>query len=185
MDIDGDGVITNKDEKAMGGTVNPEIVYGFGATARYKNIDFNIFFQGNGQTYRFIGGVVSNFLPGASQGSMGNILTNYNDRWTQENPKQDAFYPRLSYGTNANNSQNSTWWLRNMSMLRMKDIEIGYTFPKHWINSVGLANIRLYAKGSNLFTFSSFDLWDPELDTANGAKYPIMKSFSFGLDINF
>ena len=82
---------------------------------------------------------------------MGNILTNYNDRWTQENPKQDAFYPRLSYGTNANNSQNSTWWLHNMSMLRMKDIEIGYTFPKHWINSVGLANIRLYAKGSNLF----------------------------------
>ena len=185
VDIDGDGSITNKDEVAMGGTVNPEIVYGFGATARYKQVDFNVFFQGNGKTHRFIGGVASNFLPGSSQGAMGNVLTNYNDRWTPENPSEDVFYPRLSYGANTNNSQNSTWWLRNMSMLRMKDIEVGYTLPKRWMSRIGLVNIRLYAKGSNLLTFSAFDLWDPELDTQNGAKYPIMKSVSFGIDVNF
>ena len=79
---------------------NPEIVYGFGATARYKQVDFNVFFQGNGKTHRFIGGVASNFLPGSSQGAMGNVLTNYNDRWTPENPSEDVFYPRLSYGAN-------------------------------------------------------------------------------------
>ena len=185
VDIDGDGSITNKDEVAMGGTVNPEIVYGFGATARYKQVDFNVFFQGNGKTYRFIGGVASSFLPGSSQGTLGNIMTNYNDRWTAENPSEDVFYPRLSYGANTNNSQNSTWWLRNMSMLRMKDIEVGYTLPKRWMSRIGLENIRLYAKGSNLLTFSAFDLWDPELDTQNGAKYPIMKSVSFGIDVNF
>ena len=185
VDIDGDGSITNKDEVAMGGTVNPEIVYGFGATARYKQVDFNVFFQGNGKTHRFIGGVVSNFLPGSSQGTLGNVMTNYNDRWTPENPSEDVFYPRLSYGVNTNNSQNSTWWLRNMSMLRMKDIEVGYTLPKRWMSRIGLENIRLYAKGSNLLTFSAFDLWDPELDTQNGAKYPIMKSVSFGIDVNF
>ena len=185
VDIDGDGSITNKDEVAMGGTVNPEIVYGFGATARYKQEDFNVFCQGNGTTHRFIGGVASNFLPGSSQGAMGNVLTNYNDRWTPENPSEDVFYPRLSYGANTNNSQNSTWWLRNMSMLRMKDIEVGYTLPKRWMSRIGLENIRLYAKGSNLLTFSAFDLWDPELDTQNGAKYPIMKSVSFGIDVNF
>ena len=185
VDIDGDGSITNKDEVAMGGTVNPEIVYGFGATARYKQVDFNVFFQGNGKTHRFIGGVASNFLPGSSQGAMGNVLTNYNDRWTPENPSEDVFYPRLSYGANTNNSQNSTWWLRNMSLLRMKDIEVGYTLPKRWMSRIGLENIRLYAKGSNLLTFSAFDLWDPELDTQNGAKYPIMKSVSFGIDVNF
>ncbi|MFQ9020886.1 MAG: SusC/RagA family TonB-linked outer membrane protein [Parabacteroides merdae] len=172
VDIDGDGSITNKDEVAMGGTVNPEIVYGFGATARYKQVDFNVFFQGNGKTHRFIGGVASNFLPGSSQGAMGNVLTNYNDRWTPENPSEDVFYPRLSYGANTNNSQNSTWWLRNMSMLRMKDIEVGYTLPKRWMSRIGLENIRLYAKGSNLLTFSAFDLWDPELDTQNGAEIP-------------
>lgn len=184
-DINGDGVINPMDETAMGGTVNPEIVYGFGATVRYKNVDLNVFFQGNGKTYRFIGGVSNNFLPGSSMGAMGNIFTNYNDRWTEDNPSQDVFYPRLSWGTNSNNSQNSTWWLRNMSMLRMKDIEIGYTLPKQWTNAIGISNIRLYAKGSNLLTFSKFDLWDPELNTNNGAMYPIMKSFSLGFDVNF
>ena len=52
----------------MGGTVNPEIVYGFGANARYKNFDFNIFFQGNGRTYRFIGGVAWKFPTGSFTG---------------------------------------------------------------------------------------------------------------------
>ncbi len=185
VDVNGDGVINSMDETALGGTVDPEIVYGFGASGRYKNVDINVFFQGNGRTYRFIGGVASYFLPGASMGAMGNIFSNYTDRWTEENPSQDVFYPRLSYGENSNNNQNSTWWLRNMSMLRVKDIEIGYTFPKRWVNRIGLSNIRLYAKGSNLFTFSGFDLWDPELDTQNGAKYPVMKSFSVGFDVNF
>lgn len=184
-DVDGDGFITTKDEVAMGGTVNPEIVYGFGANARYKNFDLNIFFQGNGRTYRFVGGVAGNFLPGSSQGVMGNILTNYNDRWTPEDPNQNVFYPRLSYGPNTNNSQNSTWWYHNMSMLRMKDVEIGYNIPKTWVNRAGLSNIRIYVKGSNLLTFSKFDLWDPELDTQTGAKYPIMKSVSVGFDVNF
>ncbi len=184
-DINGDGVINPMDETAMGGTVNPEIVYGFGASVRCKNVDLNVFFQGNGKTYRFIGGVSNNFLPGSSMGAMGNIFTNYNDRWTEDNPSQDVFYPRLSWGTNSNNRQNSTWWLRNMSMLRMKDIEIGYTLPKQWTNAIGISNIRLYAKGSNLLTFSKFDLWDPELNTNNGAMYPIMKSFSLGFDVNF
>lgn len=184
-DVDGDGSVTTLDQKAMGGTYNPEIIYGFGATARYKNVDFNIFFQGNGRTYKFIGGSATNFLPGSSQGTIGNIFTNYTDRWTKENPSQDVFYPRLSYGLNTNNNQVSTWWLRNMSMLRMKDVEVGYTFPKQWANHLGLANIRLYAKGSNLLTFSGFDLWDPELDTDNGSKYPLMKSYSVGLDVNF
>lgn len=183
IDINDDGAITTLDKQAIGGTYDPQIVYGFGGNVRYKNVDFNVFFQGNGKTYRFIGG--NNFLPGSSMGAMGNIFSNYNDRWTPENPRQDGFYPRLSYGANENNSQESTWWLRNMSMLRMKDVEVGYTFPRQWISSIGLSKIRLYVKGANLLTFSKFDLWDPEINTSNGSKYPIMKSFSFGLDINF
>jgi TonB-linked SusC/RagA family outer membrane protein len=183
VDVDGDGAITTMDKTAIGGTYNPKIVYGFGTNISYKQVDFNIFFQGNAKTYRFIGG--SYFLPGSTMGTMGNILTNYNDRWTVDNPSQDVFYPRLTYGANDNNSQNSTWWLRNMSMLRLKDVEVGYTFPKHITSKIGLKNLRLYLKGANILTFSKFKLWDPEVDTSNGASYPIMKSYSFGLDINF
>ena len=180
LDIDGDGEVTDKDVKPIGGTYDPLIVYGFGANAAYKGFDLNVFFQGNGKTYRFIGG--QNFLPGSG---LGNILTNYNDRWTVDNPSQDVFYPRLSDGPNNNNSQNSTWWLRNMSLLRMKDVELGYTLPKRLITNIGLSSLRVYLKGTNLLTFSGFKLWDPEVDTSNGAAYPIMKSFAFGLDINF
>lgn len=183
VDIDGDGVITTLDKKAVGGTKDPQLIYGFGANIVYKRVDFNFFFQGNGLTYRFIGG--NYFIPGSSMGAMGNILTNYTDRWTEENPNQKVFYPRLSYGQNQNNQQESTWWLRNMSMMRMKDIELGYTFPKSWTSKIGLSTVRLYAKGNNLLTFSKFNLWDPELDTGNGSKYPIMKSVSFGFDVNF
>jgi hypothetical protein len=67
----------------------------------------------------------------------------------------------------------------------MRDIEVGYSLPKLWVNKIGLSNVRFYLKGSNLLNFSKFKLWDPELDTNNGARYPIMKSVSFGLDVNF
>lgn len=183
VDIDGDGSITPKDQTAIGGTYDPQLVYGFGANASYKNFDLSMFFQGNGKTWRFIGG--SYFIPGSTMGTMGNILDNYNNRWTLENPNQNVFYPRLSYGPNENNSQNSTWWLRNMSMLRLKDIELGYRFPQQLTNQIGIKNLRIYLKCANLLTISNFRLWDPEVDTPNGAKYPVMKSVSFGLDVNF
>ena len=184
-DVNGDGVVNSLDEVSMGGTVNPEIVYGFGGNLRWKNLDFSFFFQGNGRTHRFIGGPAANFLPGASQGAMGNILSNYNDRWTEDNPSQDVFYPRLSWGPNSNNSQNSSWWYKDMSMLRLKDVEIGYSLPHRWMDKIRLESIRIYLKGSNLARFSSFKLWDPELDTQTGAKYPLMRSVSIGFDINF
>lgn len=183
IDIDGDGSITDMDVVPLGGTVDPQIVYGFGGNLSYKNVDINVFFQGNGKTWRFIGG--DGFLPGSSMGAMYNIFDNYQDRWTPENPSQDVFYPRLTYGQNVNNSKESTWWLRNMSMLRVKDIEVGYRFPNEWMSKIGVKSLRLYLKGSNLLTFSGFKMWDPELGTGNGMKYPIMKSVSFGLDVNF
>ena len=183
VDIDKDGSITDMDEVPLGGTTDPQLVYGFGTNLSYKNVDFNIFFQGNGNTWRFIGG--EGFLPGSSMGAMFNIYDNYQDRWTPDNQSQDVFYPRLTYGRNDNNLKNSTWWLRNMSMLRVKDIEVGYRLPKAWITKAGVKSLRLYLKGSNLLTFSGFKMWDPELDTGNGMRYPIMKSLSVGVDVNF
>lgn len=184
-DVNEDGVVSTLDQTAIGGTYNPQIVYGFGASVRYKNLDFNVFLQGNAMTYAFKGGNSSMFTPGETMGAMGNILTNYQDRWTVENPSQDVYYPRLTWGKSENNVRNSTWWLEDLSFLRVKDIEIGYTFPKKWVRQIGISNIRMYAKGSNLFTFSKFKLWDPEVDTSVGTKYPIMKSLSVGFDINF
>lgn len=184
-DVNNDGVIDTNDNTAIGGTFDPEIVYGFGLNIKYKSLDFGFLFQGNGRTYRIIGSGSSYFIPGSGNGALGNIFDNVDSRWTPENPRQDAFYPRLQMGFNANNSQESTWWLRNMSMLRMRNIELGYTLPRHIANSVYLNNARFFVRGNNLLTFSGFKLWDPEIDTSTGAKYPMMKTFSFGFEINF
>lgn len=181
-DINDDGVIDNLDESPIGGTWDPQIAYGFGATFKYKNLDLGIFFQGNGKTYRIIGG--NNFIPGSGAG-MGNIYSNYADHWTVDNPSQDVFWPRLSSVNNANNNRASTWWLRDMSMLRLKNVELGYNFSKEKLLPTFIKSARIFIAGSNLLQFSKFDMWDPEMDTSNGLRYPIMKSVSIGLDVNF
>ena len=123
-DLNDDGVVDSFDETAIGGTIDPQLVYGFGATVKYRQFDLGFFFQGNGETYRVIGAGKNAFIPGSGDG-WGAIYSNYNDRWTPENPSQNVFWPRLSRMENKNNAQSSTWWLRNMSMLRLKNIEVG------------------------------------------------------------
>ncbi|MBZ4042340.1 TonB-dependent receptor [Flavobacterium hibisci] len=180
-DRNADGIISGLDEGYIGGTTDPQIVYGFGNTTKYKQFDFSFFFQGVAKSERIIGG--ANFIPGSGQGTLGNIYSNYNDRWTEENPSQDVFWPRLSYGTNANNSVASTWWKKDMSFGRLKTLELGYTLKKAVAEKIKLQGVRVYCSGNNLFYISDFKLWDPELGTSNGLKYPTTKSILFGLDV--
>ncbi|MDR2358830.1 MAG: TonB-dependent receptor [Prevotellaceae bacterium] len=185
-DLNGDGEINSLDITAIGGTEDPRLVYGFGLSANYKNFDLGFLFQGSGNTWRIIGRT-ENFLPGGGNAATGNIHTNVDDRWTVENPSQDVFYPRLTEGPNANNSAASTWWLRDMSMLRLKNLELGYSLPQALVKKIYLSKARIYLRGTNLFTFSDFKLWDPEVSTRdnNGLRYPIMKSYSIGLEVSF
>lgn len=183
-DMNGDGVITDADEGYIGGTVDPRIVYGFGGNVSYKNWDLNFFFQGVGDTWRVIGNT-QYFIPGSGQGVQGNVYSNYLDRWTEDNPSQDVFWPRLSETSNQNNYRASTWWKKNMSFLRLKTLEIGYTLPKEITDKICSKGIRIYLSGNNLFCFSPFDMWDPELDSNTGLKYPTMRSFLVGVNLNF
>lgn len=186
MDLNGDGIINSLDRTAIGGTSDPRLVYGFGINTSFKNFDFGLLFQGNSKTWQIIGRS-EDFLPGGGNAATGNIFTNVYDRWTVDNPRQDVFYPRLSEGPNSNNSQESTWWLRDMSMLRLKNIEVGYSLSKDLAKRMHIGSARIYLRGTNLATFSKFKLWDPEVATMNnsGLRYPIMKSYSMGLEIRF
>ena len=182
VDLDKNGFIDTYDQMAIGGTENPEIVYGFGVNLRWKELDFGAMFQGIGRTWRILS---SNIMPASNKGSMYNIFDNYQDRWTVDNQSQDVFYPRADYGPNANNSQKSTWWLRNMSFLRLKDAEIGYTLPESMTKKWGLSKIRFYIQGKNLITFSDFKLWDPEVNANYGNVYPLIRTFAIGANVNF
>jgi TonB-linked SusC/RagA family outer membrane protein len=183
-DVNGDGVINSNDMTAIGFTENPEIVYGFGINASYKLIDVGVRFQGVANTTRMIND--PQLIPFSQALDKGNIYKNLaSDMWTTENPSQDVFYPRLRNGTNGHNFQPSTWWQKDMSFLRVKDIVLGFTFPKNILKRIHIEKARIYLIGNNLLTFSPFKLWDVELGTNNGMKYPIMQTGSFGLEFNF
>ncbi|MEG2574270.1 MAG: SusC/RagA family protein, partial [Bacteroides sp.] len=108
----------------------------------------------------------------------------YHNHWSEANPDPQARYPRLSIGSNNNNFRRSTYWQRDMSYIRLKNIEIGYNFPTRLLKPIHLSGVRLYFSGVNLLTFSKFDLWDPEQRNSQGASYPTNRVFNFGLNIN-
>lgn len=184
-DINGDGLVDSYDKVAIGYTVVPEINYGFGVSLGFKGFDASVFFSGVGNVTRIITG---NNLFGATADIKyeGQIFADVaRNRWTPSNPDVNAPYPRLSLENVTNNQQASTFWQKDMSFMRLKNAEIGYTLPKKLTKKIGLATTRVYLQGVNLLTFSKFKLWDPELATANGSAYPNIKSYSVGLNVNF
>lgn len=184
IDMNNDGKINDEDQGYIGGTNDPRIVYGFGANLAWYGVDINVFFQGVGDAWRVIGG--SNyFIPGSGQGVLGNVYANYNDRWTEANPSQDVFWPRLSESTNTNNNVASTWWKKDMSFLRLKTLEVGYSLPESALEKMKMKKFRIALSGNNLFCFSKFKMWDPELRTNDGLRYPTMRSGMVSIELGF
>ena len=186
-DLNNDGQIDAYDQTYISRGDVPTTVYGFGFTVGWKDLSVGMMFQGVAGAERVLNG--SSVNPFNGGGGSGNLYSNIDDRWTEENPDQNAFYPRLSYGSettsNINNFQKSTWWVRNMNFLRLKTLQISYNLPKPWVNKVHLKNAAVYVMGTNLFTLSRFKLWDPELNTDNGASYPNTTSYSVGINFTF
>lgn len=186
-DLNNDGQIDAYDQTYISRGDVPTTVYGFGFTVGWKDLSVGMMFQGVAGAERVLN--CSSVNPFNGGGGSGNLYSNIGDRWTEENPDQNAFYPRLSYGSettsNINNFQKSTWWVRNMNFLRLKTLQISYNLPKPWVNKVHLKNAAVYVMGTNLFTLSRFKLWDPELNTDNGASYPNTTSYSVGINFTF
>lgn len=192
QDINGDGIINSQDRIAMGYTNLPEIVYGFGATAQWKNWDINVFFQGVGHTTFFLSG--SSVKSPFSSGNLERASINqdvYNNVWKSTNTAEqnaNVLYPRMGLSGAAgsgNNSEQSSWWMRNGSFLRLKNFEVGYTLPKALMSKTFVKTLRVYLSGNNLLTFSQFKLWDPEKGNGDGNGYPPNRVVTIGLSANF
>lgn len=183
VDINGDGVLDAYDIVPIGNPNNPEIVYGFGTSVGFHNFDLSLFFQGASNMDFMLGG--TGFYPFLEALGRASVMEYAKDRWTVEDPRQDALYPRLTYGDNPNNYFTSTWWQKNASYLRLKSVELGYTLPKTLTGKAKISALRVYIVGFNMFTWSEFDYWDPELGAGNGARYPIQRNFSLGLNLIF
>lgn len=107
------------------------------------------------------------------------------DHWTPNNP--NATYPRLTVGSeSANNAAKSDFWIQDGSYLRLKNLQIGYTFPARWMNRIAVKNLRVYASGQNLLTISNLKGgWDPETSDGGGRIYPVSRVFSVGVNVKF
>lgn len=189
-DLNGDGLINDYDKTRIGRGDVPNTVYGFGLSASYHGFAISTFFQGVANADIMLGG--SGIFPFNGGGGLSNAYAIATNRWTPENPRQDAFYPRLAYGEadNTNNTLESSWWVKDVSFLRLKSAQLSYNLPKSFTKKLSLNNAAIYLIGTNLLTFSDWKLWDPELNTnidnrANGSKYPLTATLSLGLNIKF
>lgn len=179
-DLNGDGVVNENDRTAIGSPQVPEIIYGFGVSAGYRDFDLSIFMQGAAKVSFFINpNDISPFVN--ERNALSVIANNY---WSENNPNPNAFWPRLSTYEINNNNQQSTWWQREGDFLRLKNIEFGYTIPEKSSGIFSGLNTRIYFTGLNLVTFSKFDLWDTEMG-GNGLGYPPQKIYNLGLQVKF
>lgn len=173
-DITGDGVIDTSDRTMISqyGTT-PRVQYGFGFNVVYKKIDLNVFFNGSAKR-TIMTGLMSPFAQRTGQTADNVFQYIADNRWTESNPDPNATYPRLGLLASdvANNNQTSTYWMRDGSFLRFKTLELGYKFKYG----------RVFATANNLAVFSSFKQWDPELEWF---KYPLQRTYSMGVQLNF
>ncbi|WP_343703820.1 TonB-dependent receptor [Chitinophaga sp.] len=191
-DINGDKIIDQRDMVPIGFPERPEIVYGAGLTTKYKGFDFSLFFQGSARSSFWINVeqtspfVTSPFtVGGRAIGGETQLLKAYADNyWSEENRNLYALWPRLSPIVNANSVQPNTWFMRNGSFLRLKQLEVGYSLPAAWNRRLHMQNFRLYATATNLFTLSKFKLWDIEM-AGRGLGYPIQRVINIGLQVGF
>jgi len=188
-DLNGDGIIDSRDETYLGYPSVPEIVYGYGVSTQYKNFDLSAFFQGQAMVSFMINpSDVSPFVQCTDAYVYGNtqLLQQFaDDHWSPGNQNLYALYPRFGINRDEieNNLQPSTYWLRSGAFMRLKSVEFGYTLPKTVSKKLGLRSLRVYFNGLNLYTWSSFKLWDPELGS-NGFNYPIQKVFNLGVNVS-
>lgn len=160
VDTNKDGKLT-ADDREYCGSSDPKIIYGFNINAGWKGIDLSLMFNGAAGVKRLFDGyeVYGNF-----SGDAAHPATIWRDAWTPDN--HDASMPRIFYDTNSASSSRSVqsdFWLQDTSYLRLKNLQLGYTLPKGWLNSVGVENIRIYYSVENLLTFDKMKInIDPE-----------------------
>jgi len=178
-DLNEDGVINSSDMDIFGSPI-PRYSFGLNLFFEYKGIDLNILFQGIGKADGYVWGhSIGSFYEGGSMPEIGK------DYWTPDN--RNAKFPRLAFN-NSNNQQTSSFWLKDASYVRLKNVQLGYTLPVKMTSKIGISNLRFYVSTDNLITISNFwkyfDVEAPIL-TGYGNFYPNCRTSTIGIDIRF
>src|SRR5690606_20853445 len=180
LDLNGDGRITDEDRKADPHTQTnmPHTKFALNSSFSYKGFDLNIQLQG-------AAGRKDYWLSNYNELSIGERYAaswdHWNNPWSVDN--RDGIWPRLNSTAGGNRTQ-TTFWLDNLSYLRLRNVQVGYNLPEGILRKVNINNLRIFVSGENLHTFTSYRGIDPESTASMNDVYPLLKSFSLGLNIN-
>lgn len=178
-DVDGSGTIDENDRVVIGKPI-PGVSYGFTLGTQYEGFDFSAFFQGVSDVDFYAYGWGND----AVRNPRTNTITDWLDRWTEDDPSTTMI--RI-VSEEQNNKIDNSYWLRNGSYLRLKNIQLGYTLNSETLNKVGFKSVRFYVSGQNLLTWSKVEDWDPEQlpSTTNMSQHPQLKTWAVGINAKF
>lgn len=188
-DVNGDGIISSAyDYVKIGRSPTPELTFSLGGEVGWKNFHLSVLFQGAALCNYSLSGAYNNttdntLFTRAFYGNGNSVLYLVEDAWTPDNT--GAKYPRLSQNINANNAWASDMWVVNGSYLRLKNLQLSYDLPKNLIDKLKLNSASVFIGGTNLFTLCEFKYLDPENPGINNGYYPVQRTVSTGLKLQF
>ena len=182
VDLNDDGYIDQNDQKPLGYTDNPEITYSVNFNFQWKGLDFSMLWIGADHVSRQLDGYFRSQFGSTNTSALTQWVAD--NSWTEDNP--DAILPRISFTNRVHNNRDSQAWVVDSKYVRLKNVELGYTFtPK---KGSFFNYVRIYASGNNLLTFADFKGNDPEAPGSGldyGMRYPMTRLFNIGAQINF
>jgi TonB-linked SusC/RagA family outer membrane protein len=181
-DLNNDNMIDGRDTKRIGYTYNPEYTYGVTVGFEFKGINFSMFWAGAARVSRILYDVYRHpFSPTHNDALLQYIV---DERWTPETAST-AKFPRLSFTNEYNNTREGQIFYRDASYVRLKTMEIGYSFHGKLLESLNFQNLRVFANGYNLLTFDRLKIQDPESVVDSWSQYPVLKIYNFGIQVDF
>jgi TonB-linked SusC/RagA family outer membrane protein len=174
-----DGVIDGYDETVIGNPSTPAMIYSLNPRISFKQFDLDLLFQGAAiATTSMYSSIVWPFYASGSATEL-----EYKDHWTPTHT--NALYPRLAGTPSSNNTQFSSWWLRNTSYVRLKNLEVAYSLPSNMVQSLHIHGARFYISGQNVFTWTPKikEKIDPESVNGQYTNYYEQRVWSFGANI--
>jgi hypothetical protein len=180
-DLNGDGRITADDRKAYPNLQNerPTTTYSLNSFVAYKGFDLTVFMQGATGRKDYWLNIFNNTNFAASRYAAA--WEHWNNPWSWDN--RNALWPRL--GGSGNNRQSTSFWLDDLTYLRIKNIQLGYTVNSKLLTKMGVTNFRIVGSAENLYTLTSYRGLDPEKQGDDNNVYPINKSYSLAINLSF
>ena len=183
VDLNGDGIVDQNDQKPLGYTDNPEITWSVNASLNWKGLDFSMLWIGANNTSRTLNGYFRDQFGSTNTSALVKWVAD--NSWTEDNP--NAILPRISFNNRVHNNRDSRAWMINSKYVRLKNIELGYTINKpKWLPLLNY--VRFYVSGQNLITIADFKGNDPEAPGTGldlGMRYPMTRVYNFGMQVNF